>query len=112
MLFTLFFSIGKKWSIFDSIPLISARAPTNHKIWLSANKDKLEVESMIVQEIRSELEKHSNPEEKEKRIRWEKQHQEMPKLYGIPSSIVRKQSSIFFQKIKKKPKHEILGVIA
>lgn len=63
---------------------------------------------MIVQEIRDRLEKHSNPEERRKRIHWEKQYQEMPKLYGVPSPIVRKLSSEFFQKVKKKPKQEIL----
>ncbi|UCC27289.1 MAG: DNA alkylation repair protein [Candidatus Bathyarchaeota archaeon] len=63
---------------------------------------------MIVQEIRNELEKHSNAEEKEKRIRWEKQYQEKPKIYGIPAPIVRKISSRFFQKIKRKTKQEII----
>ena len=62
---------------------------------------------MIIQEIRDRLEKHSNPEERRKRIHWEKQYQETPKLYGVPSPIVRKLSSEFFQKIKTKPKQEI-----
>jgi 3-methyladenine DNA glycosylase AlkD len=63
---------------------------------------------LIVQEIRNELEKRSNLEEKEKRIHWEKQYQERPKLYGIPSPTVRKISSKFFQKIKRKTKKEII----
>jgi len=63
---------------------------------------------MIVQEIKNQLEEHSDPEERKKRIRWEKQYQEMPKFYGIPSPIVRKISSSFFQKIRRKPKQEIL----
>ena len=63
---------------------------------------------MIVQEIKNQLEEHSDPEEREKRIRWEEQYQEMSKFYGIPSPIVRKISSSFFQKIRKKPKQEIL----
>ena len=63
---------------------------------------------MIVQEIRCELEEHSDPEEKKKRIRWEEQYQEMPKLYGIPTPVVRRLSSKFFQTIRKKPKQEIL----
>ena len=63
---------------------------------------------MIVQEIKDRLEKHSDPEERRKRIHWEKQYQEIPKLYGVPSPIVRKLSSEFFQKIKNKPKQEIL----
>ncbi|MGD8507095.1 MAG: DNA alkylation repair protein [Candidatus Bathyarchaeota archaeon] len=63
---------------------------------------------MIIQEIRSELKKRSNPEEKEKRLRWEKQYQEFPKLYGIPIPVVRRLSSKFFQEIRKKPKNEIL----
>jgi 3-methyladenine DNA glycosylase AlkD len=63
---------------------------------------------MIIQEIRDRLEKHSNPEKRRKSIHWEKQYQEMPKFYGVPTPIVRKLSSEFFQKIKKKPKQEIL----
>jgi 3-methyladenine DNA glycosylase AlkD len=63
---------------------------------------------LIVQEIRNELEKRSNLEEKEKRIHWEKQYQERPKLYGIPSPTVRKISSKFFQKIKRETKKEII----
>jgi 3-methyladenine DNA glycosylase AlkD len=68
----------------------------------------LEAKGMIIQEIRSELKKRSNPEEKEKRLRWEKQYQEFPKLYGIPIPVVRRLSSKFFQEIRKKPKNEIL----
>jgi 3-methyladenine DNA glycosylase AlkD len=63
---------------------------------------------MIIQEIKDRLDEHSSPEEKKKRIHWEKQYQETPKLYGVPIPIVRKLSSEFFQKIKKKPKHQIL----
>jgi len=63
---------------------------------------------MIVQEIKDRLEKHSDPEERRKRVNWEKQYQEMPKLYGVSTPVVRKLSSEFFQKIKKKPKQEIL----
>ena len=63
---------------------------------------------MIVQVIRKELERHSDPKEKRKRIHWEKQSQEMPKLYGVPTPVVRKLSSKFFKKIKKKSKQEIL----
>lgn len=63
---------------------------------------------MIVQEIKDRLEKHANPEERRKRINWEKQYQEKPRLYGVPTPVVRKLSSEFFQKIKKKPKQGIL----
>lgn len=63
---------------------------------------------MIVQEIKRKLERHSNPEERRKRVNWEKQYQEKPKFYGIPTPVVRKLSSTFFQKIRKKPKQEIL----
>jgi len=63
---------------------------------------------MIIQEIKNELEKHSDPIEKNKRIRWEQQYQEKPKLYGVPSPIVRKISSKFFSRVKKKTKQEIL----
>lgn len=63
---------------------------------------------MIVQAIRNELKKHSDPEEKRKRIHWEKHYQKLPRLYGIPTPTVRKLSSKFFQKIKKKSKQEIL----
>lgn len=35
-------------------------------------------------------------------------YQEMPELYGIATPIVRQLSSEFFQKVKKKPKQEIL----
>jgi 3-methyladenine DNA glycosylase AlkD len=63
---------------------------------------------MIVQKIKDRLGKYSDPEERRKRIHWEKQYQETPKIYGIPSPTVRKISSEFFQKIKKKPKLEIL----
>lgn len=63
---------------------------------------------MIIEEIRNELTDHSDPEEKKKRIHWEKQYQERPKFYGIPLPIVRKTSLKFYQNIKSKPKHEIL----
>jgi len=63
---------------------------------------------VIVQEIRDRLEKHSNPEERRTRIHWETQCQEMPNLHGVPSPIVRKLSSEFFQKVKKQSKQEIL----
>jgi len=63
---------------------------------------------MIIKEIKKELERHSDPVEKRKRIRWEQQYQERPKLYGISSPTVRKLSSKFFSRIKKKGKQEIL----
>lgn len=63
---------------------------------------------MIIQEIKDRLEEHSNSEERRKRINWEKQYQETPKLHGVPTPVVRKLSSEFFQKIKGKPKHQIL----
>ncbi len=63
---------------------------------------------MLVQEIRNRLQLYSNAEEKRKRINWERQFQETPRLYGVPTPTVRKLSSEFFQKIKKKPKREIL----
>jgi 3-methyladenine DNA glycosylase AlkD len=63
---------------------------------------------MIVQEIRNELKRQSDPAEKEKRIHWEKQYQERPKLHGGPSPTVRKISAEFFQKAKKKTKEEII----
>ena len=63
---------------------------------------------MIVQEIRARLSKHSDSDEQKKRANWESQYQEMPKIYGIPSPIVRKISSEFFQKVKHMPKRKIL----
>lgn len=51
---------------------------------------------MIIHEIKSRLEEYSDPEERRKRIRWEKQYQEMPKLHGVPTAVVRKLSSEFF----------------
>jgi 3-methyladenine DNA glycosylase AlkD len=63
---------------------------------------------MIIQEIKDRLEKHSDPDKRRKRIHWEKQYQEMPKLYGVPTPVVRKLSSRFFKKIKKQPKQRIL----
>jgi len=68
----------------------------------------LEVESMIVQEIKDELKRHADPVEKEKRIHWEKPYQERPKWYGVPSPTVRKIASQFFQSVKKKTKKEII----
>ncbi len=62
---------------------------------------------MIVQKIRDTLKKHSIQEERRKRIQWEKQYQEAPRIYGIPSAVVRKISSRFFKKIRNKPKQEI-----
>jgi 3-methyladenine DNA glycosylase AlkD len=63
---------------------------------------------MIIQEIRDRLDELSDSEERRKRIHWEKQYQETPKLHGVPTPVVRKLSLEFFQKIKKKPKHQIL----
>ncbi|MBE0512732.1 DNA alkylation repair protein [Candidatus Bathyarchaeota archaeon] len=63
---------------------------------------------MIIQEIKNELKEHSDPEEKKKRIHWARQYQEKPKLYGVPSPIVRKISSKFFSRVKKKTKQGIL----
>jgi len=64
---------------------------------------------MIIQEIQDRLEKYSNPEKaRRRRIHWEKLYQEMPKFYGVSTPVVRKLSFEFFQKVKKKPKQEIL----
>lgn len=63
---------------------------------------------MIVQEIRNELRAYADSNEKRKRIQWEKQYQERPKLYGIPTPIVRKISSRFFKRIRKKAKKEVI----
>jgi 3-methyladenine DNA glycosylase AlkD len=63
---------------------------------------------MIIQEIKNELKDHSDQEEGKKRIHWARQYQEKPKLYGVPSPIVRKISSKFFSRVKKKTKQEIL----
>ena len=68
----------------------------------------LEVQCIIIQEIRHRLEGYSSPEERRKRVHWEKQYQEVPKFYGVSTPIVRKLSSEFFQKIKKKQKQEML----
>jgi 3-methyladenine DNA glycosylase AlkD len=65
---------------------------------------------MIVQEIRNELRAYADPDEKRKRIQWEEQYQERPKLYGIPTPTVRKISSRFFKRVKKKAKREIIRV--
>jgi 3-methyladenine DNA glycosylase AlkD len=63
---------------------------------------------MVVQAIRAELEQLSDSEEKRKRLGWEKTASQLPKLYGIPTPVVRMLSSTFFQKVKKKSKQEIL----
>ena len=66
------------------------------------------MEDMIVRKIRDTLKKHLDTEERRKRFHWEKQHQDMPRIYGTPSPIVRKLSSEFFKEIKNKTKQEIL----
>jgi len=63
---------------------------------------------MLIQEIGKELEKHASPEEKKKRIQWEKQYQEEPKLHGTPTPPVRRISAKYFSSVKKKTKEEIL----
>ncbi|UCE96276.1 MAG: DNA alkylation repair protein [Candidatus Bathyarchaeota archaeon] len=63
---------------------------------------------MIIQEIRDRLKRYSDPEELRKRIHWERQYQKTPKLYGVPTPIVRKISSEFFRIVKKQPKRRIL----
>jgi 3-methyladenine DNA glycosylase AlkD len=64
---------------------------------------------MIIQKIKDRLEEHSNREKARRmRVHWQKLYQEMPELYGVATPIVRQLSSEFFQKIKKKPKQEIL----
>ena len=67
------------------------------------------MQGIIIQKIKDQLKKYSNPE-KARRIRalWQKLYKEMPKLYGVATPVVRQLSSKFFQKIKKKPKQEIL----
>jgi 3-methyladenine DNA glycosylase AlkD len=65
------------------------------------------VEGMIVQKIRDTLRQQSDPEERRKRIHWEKPYQETPKLYGAPSPVVRKLSSEFFRKVKNRSKQAI-----
>jgi 3-methyladenine DNA glycosylase AlkD len=67
------------------------------------------VSGMIVQSIRTELERLSDSKEKRKRLGWEK-NASQPPLYGVPTPAVRKLSSICFQQVKKKPKQEILGL--
>ena len=66
------------------------------------------MESAIVEEIRSTLRTNADPDEKIKRILWERHIQEPPKLYGIPTSTVRKISSTFYKAIRSKTKPEIL----
>ncbi|UCB59779.1 MAG: DNA alkylation repair protein [Candidatus Bathyarchaeota archaeon] len=66
------------------------------------------MEDMIRAEIRDRLKKYADLKERKKRTRWEKASHERPKLYGVPTPVVRKLSSEFFRKVKKKPKHEIL----
>lgn len=64
---------------------------------------------MIIQKIKDRLEENSNPEKARRmRLHWQKLYQEMPELYGVATPIVRQLSSEFFQKVKKKPKQEIL----
>ncbi len=63
---------------------------------------------MIVPKIRHTLTQQSDSEERRKRIHWEKPYQETPKLYGVPSPVVRKLSSEFFRKIKNRSKPAIL----
>ena len=43
-----------------------------------------------------------------RRVYWEKMHYEKPRLYGVPTPLVRKFSSDFFGEIRRKPKEEIL----
>lgn len=62
---------------------------------------------MIVQEIRMELEKYSDAEEKKKKVQWEKQYQSEPKLHGIPTPIVRKVSAKYFSRVRRKAKKEM-----
>ncbi|MGD8565259.1 MAG: DNA alkylation repair protein [Candidatus Bathyarchaeota archaeon] len=64
---------------------------------------------MIIQEIKDRLDEHSNPEKAQRmRAYSRKLYQEMPELYGVATPIVRQLSSEFFQKVRKKPKQEIL----
>jgi len=67
-----------------------------------------ENENMIIQEIKGDLKKYSDPERARRRALWEKRYQEQPKLYGITIPVVRMLSSKFFKKIRKRPKQEIL----
>lgn len=64
---------------------------------------------MLLEEIRSELERLADPGVRKKSIVWEKQCYESPQLYGLPTPLVRKVSSRFYQQVKKFSKREILG---
>jgi len=59
-----------------------------------------ENENMIIQEIKGDLKKYSDPERARRRALWEKRYQEQPKLYGITIPVVRMLSSKFFKKNK------------
>jgi 3-methyladenine DNA glycosylase AlkD/flavin reductase (DIM6/NTAB) family NADH-FMN oxidoreductase RutF len=68
----------------------------------------LEGEKMLVEEIWRELEGYVDAEEKGKRIHWEEQYHVTPRLHGVPTSVVRKVSSKYFQRVKKTGKRRIL----
>ena len=64
---------------------------------------------MIIQKIKDRLEAYSNPEKAQRmKVHRQKLYQEMPELYGVATPIVRQLSSEFFQKVKNRPKQEIL----
>ena len=64
---------------------------------------------MIIQKIKDRLEEYSNPEKARRlKVYWQKLYHEVPELYGVATPIVRQLSSEFFQRVKKKPKQEIL----
>jgi 3-methyladenine DNA glycosylase AlkD len=64
---------------------------------------------MIVEEIKDRLRECSDPEKARRmRVHCQRLYQEMPELYGVATPIVRQLLSEFFQKVKKKPKMEIL----
>lgn len=61
-----------------------------------------------VSRIGDALRRVSDPAERKKRVYWEKLDYETPKLYGVPTPLVRKLSSQFFKEIRKEPKEKIL----
>jgi len=67
-------------------------------------------EKMLVDQIWRELEGCVDAEEKRKRIQWEKQYHVKPRLHGVPTPVVRRVSSKYFQRIKKSDKQTISGL--
>jgi 3-methyladenine DNA glycosylase AlkD len=63
--------------------------------------------ALVLRELRAQLKQRAAPNERRKRVQWEKPYQAQPKIYGIRTPVVRKLASEFYKKIKQKPKQAI-----